>query len=249
MNPEIQFRNKYQPDYSGMNLTEIPFCNMPDYRGNLQVYRLDLITDQQETDPIRPVVFFIHGGGFTQPCDKRQAYISLFARDLTRMGFCVVSPDYPLFDDEQHLASAGGETAAYAKAAEAIHLAYAFLSEKSETLRLDMKHVSIIGGSAGAMAAFHAIGNYPEDHYQSFINCWGAPLTLPETNHFPPTLSIHGDADMLVSYDRESQVQEAFVQAGIRHRLITLPAQGHTPLGKYAEFLPEIRSWLCGSGV
>ena len=248
MNPEIQFRNQYQPDYSGMNVEEFTFCRMADFRGATQEYHLDLITNQDDAAGVKPAVFFIHGGGFTQPCDKRQAYISLFARDLTKAGYAVVSPDYPLYDDEEQMNAAGGETSAYARASEAIHLAYAWLRGHSKALRLDMRHVSVMGGSAGAMTAFHTIGRYPEDRYEAFVNCWGAPAILPDMRLFPPTLSIHGDADRLVSYHREAAVQEALEKTSVPHRLITLTGQGHTPLGKYPEFMPEILRWLHEAG-
>ena len=248
MNPEIQFRDLYKPDYTGLEVTEHVFCRMKDFQGAEKNYHLDLITAAGAGVQRFPVVIFIHGGGFTQPCDKRQAYISMFAKDLTKAGFAVVSPDYPLFDDAKSLDAAGGEKSAYGRAAEAIHHACAWLSVHAEALHLDMTSVSIMGGSAGAMTAFHAIGNYPEDRYRAFVNCWGAPLTLPDMRAFPPTLSIHGDADQLVSYDREAPVQDALEKAGVRHRLITLSGERHTPLGKYPAFILEVLQWLRSAG-
>lgn len=43
MNPEAQYR-RYKPDYTGMDLREIPFATLPDYHGVPIVYKLDLIT-------------------------------------------------------------------------------------------------------------------------------------------------------------------------------------------------------------
>ncbi|MBQ3706196.1 MAG: alpha/beta hydrolase [Clostridia bacterium] len=243
MNPEQEQRGRYKPDYTGMTLRVYDYCQMKDFEDKEQIYSLDFIVKDDDARTDRPAVIFVHGGGFLMPNDRRQAYISLFARDLTNAGYAVVSPDYPQFATEEALEQAGGEEAAYEKAGEAVHRAYEYLNHHADALGVDPARIHIMGGSAGAMAAFYAIGNH-QDAYRAFINCWGAPLTLPDMRAFPPTLSIHGDSDQLVSYDRELPVQDSLEKANVLHRLITLPGQPHTPLGKYREFLPDILEWL-----
>lgn len=243
MNPEIEFRDKYKPDYSGMTLTELAFCEMEDHNGIRQTYKLDLITPPNRPAKPRPVVVFVHGGGFTQPCDKRQAYISVFARALTASGYAVVSPDYPIFDDETQLNAAGGETAGYDKAGEAIHRAYQYIAAHAEELELDVNRIAIMGGSAGGWASFYGIGNYT-DRYRAFVNLWGAPEQFPDLAEFPPTLSVHGNADTLVPYQRELPIQEALEAHGIEHRFITLDGSGHTPLDRMGDFLPQVMALL-----
>jgi len=240
--PEMEFRKKYKPDYSGMIVMEVPFCSMEDHSGMQTEYKLDIITAQGVTPGKLPVVFFIHGGGFQKPNDKRQAYISVFARELTKNGYAVVSPDYPQFDDAQQFAAAG-EEAACVKAAQAVHYAYRFVVENAPQWNLDASRIAIIGGSAGGMAAFYTISNY-HDPYRAFINCWGSPVILPSVSDFPATLSIHGTEDALVPYALETVAQTALEQAGIEHPLITLPGCGHTPLNKFGEFMPVILEFL-----
>lgn len=247
MNPEEQCR-RYQPDYTGMDLREMPYGTLADHRGTPTVYKLDLITAPDSGNKLRPVVLFIHGGGFIQPNDKRQAYVSRFARDLTTAGYTVVSPDYPVFDDGEHLASAGGEAAAYHLAANGIHGAYDFLRQNAVELGLDISHVFLIGGSAGAMAGFYAIADYQWDRYCAFVNLWGAPDPLPSLVGFPPMYSIHGDADTLVPYERELPVQAALDEAGIPHELMTLPGRGHTPMMEFGRFMPAILTFMAGTG-
>ena len=185
MNPEIEFREKFKPDYTGMNLTELAFCEMEDHYGKQQIYKLDLITPPEKGDKPRPVVFFVHGGGFAQPCDKRQAYISMFARTLTAAGYAVVSPDYPIYDDSDQFHAVGDEKVAYTKAGEAVHLAYQYIVEHAGELDLDPERIAIMGGSAGGMAAFYGIGCYP-DRYRAFVNLWGVPEVTPCPRRYPP---------------------------------------------------------------
>ena len=241
--PEQEFRSKYKPDYTGMKITELPFAKIENYCGDVETFCLDLIVSEEPPAHPAPVVMFIHGGGFIKPNDKRQAYISLFARALTQAGYAVVSPDYPQFEDERQMEKMGGEPAGYRKAAEAIHLAYRYLKENAGKLNIDESRIAMIGGSAGGWAAFHAIAGYP-DPYRAFISCWGTPLQLPPVASFPPTLSIHGTEDRLVPYELETAAQESLRRAGIRHELIALEGSGHTPLDRLPEFLPAMMQWL-----
>lgn len=243
-NPEIEFRTRFVPDYSGMELEEIPFCQMQDHYGHQQTYKLDLITPPQPAAQPRPCVLFIHGGGFTQPCDKRQAYISLFARALTREGYAVAAPDYPVFEDEAQRDAGGGEAAGARKAGEAVHLAYRYLQENAEPLGIAPERIALMSGSAGGMSGFYAISDYPQDGYRSFVNLWGAPAPLPPLDRFPPVLSVHGNQDLLVAYEREAPIQQELSRLGIRHELITLEGAGHTPLAQMDLFLPKILELL-----
>lgn len=240
---EEDIRSKYNPDYSGMDLREYPFATMENHCGNLREYCLDLMTAEGSTETNRPVVFFVHGGGFTEPCDKRQAYIPMIARHLVKQGYAVVSPDYPVFNSPEELDAAGGEPAGYQKAGMAIHLAYVWLREHRRELNLDCERIAIIGGSAGGWASYYAIADH-RDLYRAFVNCWGSPRVLPSLIGFPPTLSIHGTLDSLVPYALEEAAQNALRKAGVVHELITLDGCGHTPLNKAELFIPRIISWL-----
>lgn len=243
MNPEIQFRTMFKADYTGMTLTELEFGTLLNHRGKPQAYKLDLITPPTLPEKPMPVVFFIHGGAFQQPCDKRQAYICMFARSLTEAGYAVVSPDYPLFDDADDMEANGGDAAGYTKASEAVHIAYGYLQENAAKLHLDMDRVAIMGGSAGGMTGFFAIANW-EDRYRAFINLWGAPKEAPDLAKFPPTLSVHGTADKAVSYEWELSIQKRLEELRIPHELITLEGSGHTPLDRMEDFLPAILQLL-----
>ena len=241
-NPEIEYKT-YQPDYTGMTVRELPYASLQDPAGETKEYRLDLILPEQPGSRALPVVFFVHGGGFLPPCDKRQAYISRFARALTVAGYAVVSPDYPLFRDEEEMTRCGGEACIYPLAGCAVHQAYQFLCGCAEEYSLDMSRAAIMGGSAGSMTAIYAAAG-SHDPYRAAVNLWGVPAVLPDLTDFPPTLSVHGTADPLVPFDREAGFQDALRARGVPHTLIALEGEGHTPLGKMDLFLPCILDFL-----
>ena len=91
--------------------------------------KLGFVIFDRSTIPL-PVVIFAHGGGFVQPNDKRQGYIPVFAKALTKEGYAVVSPDYPVFDNLKER-EAWNKTAGADRAAEAVYLAYQYTSRKT----------------------------------------------------------------------------------------------------------------------
>lgn len=243
-NPEAQYR-RYRPDYSGMTLRELTFCTMPDLSGAPLELQTDLITLEGPPAPTPlPVVVFVHGGGFIEPNDKRQAYISRFARAFTAAGYAVLSPDYPQYADQEEMDAHGDALKAMRTAGEAVHRLYEFLSREGASLGLDAGRVALMGGSAGAMAGFYAIAGHPEDHYRMFGNLWGTPDPLPPLGGFPPVLSVHGTADPLVSFDREAPLQQALEERGVPHTLVPLEGAGHTPIGQWDQFMPPLMDLL-----
>ena len=241
-NPEAQYR-RYRPDYTGMDVQEFTFCTMEDLFGRPCALQADRITAQGAGKP-QLVVIFVHGGGFSEPNDKRQAYISRFARPLTTAGYAVFSPDYPQYDSPEQFAREGDEQLACRTAGEAIHHLYQYLQAHSSELGLDAGRIALMGGSAGGMASFYAIVQHPEDRYRMLGNLWGAPTHLPDLHYFPPVLSIHGTADQLVPYAQALALQQELTRCGVPHRLISLEGAGHTPIARMPDYLPQLLEWL-----
>lgn len=241
--PERKFVSHNLEAYAGMRLEEYTFCKLENYYGKEQDYKLDVITAPEDAESPRPVVIFVHGGGFVQPHDKRQGYIPTFAKALTKAGYAVVSPDYPIFDTSADRLK-WNESHGADRAAEAVHLAYLYVKENAGKLNFDAEHVAIMGGSAGGMTCFYLLENYNDD-FKFFGNCWGAPWSIkPDVSSFPPTVSIHGTEDKAVSYDLELAIDADFEKAGVPHKLITLEGAGHTPMKYFSTYIPTVLEWL-----
>ncbi len=243
IDPELKFVSHGIEAYAGMRLEELTFCRLENYYGEIQDYKLDVITSVEKPQNPRPVVIFVHGGGFVQPHNKRQGYIPVFARSLTAAGYAVVSPDYPIFNNSDDRLK-WNESRGADRAAEALHIAYAYIKENAEKLNFDSEHIAIMGGSAGGMACFYLLENY-NDEFKFFGNCWGAPWSIkPNVTNFPPTVSIHGTADKAVAYELELEIDASFEKAGIPHKLITLEDAPHTPMKYSSTFMPIVLEWL-----
>ena len=242
-NPEIEFVIKNLSTYDGMKLEERTFAQLLNYHGELQDYKLDIMTSPEETDEIRPVVIFLHGGGFVQPCDKRQVYVPMFAQGLTKAGYVVIAPDYPVYDNEDERNAKAGPDMGAARAAEAVHLVYQYIIDHARELKVDPERIAIMGGSAGGFTAFYLLSHY-NDQFRAFGNCWGSPFYELDLTGFPPTISIHGTADKAVNYAYEAPIQEKFEKLGIPHELITLEGEPHTPLACYDIFMPKVLDWM-----
>ena len=192
--------------YAGMELRELPFAELENNYGKRETYYLDVISPLEKAKAPRPVVIFVHGGGFLNQFNKRQGYVATFSRSLTAAGYVVISPDYPSFDSFEDRDAAGGYKVAADRASTAVHAAYAYVRKHAEELNLDASRIALMGGSAGGMTGFAAIAGY-EDDYRLFVNCWGSPHEPPSLAGFPPVLSIHGTADQLVDYSLELPIQ------------------------------------------
>jgi acetyl esterase/lipase len=67
----------------------------------------------------------------------------------------------------------------------------------------------------------------------------------------PPVLTIHGDADKLVSYAHAVRLHEALAKAGVRNQLLTVPGGGHGGFTDEQELktFETVRAFLVGVGV
>lgn len=242
-NPESKFVTKDLAAYEGLSVEEYTFCTLVNYHGEQQDYKLDVITRPAHGDTPRPVVIFAHGGGFVRPNDKRQGYIPVFAKALTLEGYAVVSPDYPVFDSNEHRAT-WNETRGADRAAEALFLTYQFVKENAARFGFDTDRIAVMGGSAGGMACYYLLDHY-DVNVRVFGNCWGASrLPLNNVAKFPPTVSIHGTADQSVDYALELPIHEALDKARIPNKLITLEGAGHTPMKLFSTYISEVLAFM-----
>ena len=159
------------------------------------------------SDEIRPVVLFVHGGGF-KGGSHNDPFIQHFCDTLSSTGVHVISMSYRLtmkgksFHCDQ---SSTAKVKAFSDCGDDILDALAMINDSARTWALDTSNIILAGSSAGAEAALHLAFNRNESHrFKALISMAGAmtDTTLITSENVIPTLLFHGSCDPLVPHGR-----------------------------------------------
>jgi len=164
----------------------------------------------------RPVLLYVHGGGFAGGT-RDEGETPAFAEYLAQRGYVVISMSYRLsmkgksFSCDQ---DAPNKIATFLASVEDIYTASQFIVTHQEEWRIDPKQIVLAGSSAGAEAVLHA-AYWPKDqlptevarqseeiHFAGVISMAGAIIDLQMITAASamPTLLFHGTCDNLVPY-------------------------------------------------
>ncbi len=218
-------------------LHNVEFARTFNRAGNEETLFIDIYMPEYDNQKKRTLMF-VHGGGFMMGNHRDQRYIVALAKIFSSMGYVAVSPDYCLYSPEQAdpLKSNGKwpfYTHAARLAARELLMARDYLVQHSTLLGLEPDNISIIGGSAGGMAANIAC----TDSFRSLVSLWGAPKDLYRISDYPPTLIVHGTCDLSVPFSHAEALHHALSTNGKYSSLIALENAGHTPSDRMDEFI------------
>jgi acetyl esterase/lipase len=229
---------------------DIQFAESVNEDGKVEKLLLDVYSPGGDTQTRRPVILWMHGGGFRKGNDKSQGYIVRMANEFAQRGYVCVSIDYRVRnipgDDKKGTLSDAMEDAM--KGLE-------WIRNNHEVLKIDKNRIIAGGGSAGGRLATNlcykdrsASQKWDKSGIVALVNLWGSPdesWTMFELDrNDPPTIIVHGTADELVPYVNSVQLVSELKKKGIRHELITLEGAGHTPTKYFSEFVPAIAKFL-----
>ncbi|MEO1052683.1 MAG: alpha/beta hydrolase [Bacteroidota bacterium] len=161
----------------------------------------------------RPLVLFIHGGGFSSGSRDGQL-VEEFTPYVTQKGYVLASISYTLYMKGKsfHCDQLSSEKIkAFELAADDIRTAYHYIEKNSDKLKIDPSKVVLMGSSAGAEAMLYeafrpektnASGTQASPNYAGFISLAGAMIdtTLIKKDNLKPMLLYHGTCDALVPY-------------------------------------------------
>ena len=187
---------------------------------------LDAYQPAGDNEPQRPLLVFIHGGGFVGG-DK--AIGRPYAQQFARRGWVVVSINYRL---NQGAAGTARISAAVSDARQAVR----WLRGKATEYRLDTSRFAIGGGSAGAITALHLAytdlekeGETVSSEVAAVMDLWGAlygrerEMTAGE----PPLIIVHGTEDTTVPYRYSEALRDRAEEADIPYEFHPLAGVGH----------------------
>lgn len=215
---------------------------------------LDLYSPAGDTASARPVLVWMHGGGFVSG-SRSSGEIARLASAMALRGYVTVSISYRLrtpaaFNADQM----GGVRDAVHDARAAVRWVRANSAER----RFDPARIAFVGSSAGGVTAL--FGAYEEawgegesgnpglsSEVKAVVNFWGmlpdAADSLMQAGE-PPLLIFHGTEDTTIPYAEAQQLVARAVQVGIPHRLVTLTGQGHSAWNNTSLFETEMASFL-----
>jgi predicted esterase len=196
---------------------------------NGTVLKLDLYEPTADTSTNRPLVIFIHGGGFFGG-DKVDTWNTILCTNLAERGYVVASINYRLTPQAEQLLSLANNYKAMIKAVQDAKAAIRFFRKNETVYKIDSSQIFATGSSAGSMTALHLgyleqsevpaayvpdwtlcdgslEGNSGNPGYSTAINGvmsnWGAIAELDYIKQGDvPLFCVHGTVDTTVPYDK-----------------------------------------------
>tara|TARA_R110002012_G_scaffold252147_1_gene430328 strand:+ start:132629 stop:133636 length:1008 start_codon:yes stop_codon:yes gene_type:complete len=173
--------------------------------------KLDIYQPKNDEMENRPILLFVHGGGFAGGARDEYAIME-FCKNMARRGIVAVSMSYTLSMKGQSFGcnqAAENKMNTFKQAGLEISKATVHLLNQAKVLKIDPSKIVLTGSSAGAEAVLHA-AFWPEantplpDNFQfgGLISMAGAIYDLDLINKKTaiPMQFFHGTCDDLVPY-------------------------------------------------
>ena len=242
---------------------QIYSSNVPSHTKE-KFYRYDLYQPKNDTASNRPLIIWMHGGGFKFGSRKAKG-IRLWSKSFARRGYVCAAINYRLSKKNplrNFKALVNGCYDAMHDLAEAID----HFKLNASSYSIDPNKIILAGNSAGAIIAlqyayasgeklltlvdsskFSPGSDAPHHKIAGVINFWGAIFDSSWLHHARiPIVSVHGRRDRIVPYTHNgsslfgsSIIHQKARELGIPNDLKTYDRSGHE-LQKH--FIPVLRS-------
>jgi len=210
---------------------------------------LDIYTPKGDTVEKRPVILWVHGGGFTEGT-KTQGYIKSLAYAFAQRGYVSVSANYRLRQNPKE-----DMTGTINDAMEDIMEALDWMRENNELYGINKNCIVIGGGSAGGILSTNLCykdatiaSPWDKNGLIAFVNLWGSPDKLRMDKiidvNDPPTIFIHGTADSIVPYSNCQWISVVLDSVGVKNKVYAIEGAGHTPTENIEEIVENIAAFL-----
>ena len=196
----------------------------PDLPGNTKqkYYLLDLYQPENDTSTSRPLIIWMHGGGFKFG-NKKSRGTPLWSKRFAQRGYVCAAVNYRL-SKEKTLSDFTALVNACSAAMEDISLAVSFFKQHHNLYGIDTSRIILAGNSAGGMIALQSVYSNPTLMKQrvhpvplsnlvsaagnplqiaAIINFWGGMFdTSWLKNARVPIVSVHGSRDRIVPFTK-----------------------------------------------
>ena len=205
------------------SILNIQYGEAVNIKGKNEKLLLDVFAPANDSMKKRPLMIFIHGGGF-QNNTKTGSFSSLICLGLAKRGYVSATIDYRLGIEKPKNDTNYFE--AMYRAVQDAKAAVRFFRKNGDRYGIDTAQIFIMGGSAGAKTAMH-LAYLSQDEIPSYIdvnklgllegtsgnegysskvsgvvNCWGAMINYNWMSKGDvPIFNVAGTADKTVPYD------------------------------------------------
>jgi len=201
--------------------------------------KLDLYTPSGDRAKARPVVVWIHGGGFRAGSKTNRNVVDL-ATAFAQRGYVAASIDYRLLAQGVTCGGTPSPPPQCAGAAIAARddaqAAIGWLRANAARLRIDRSRVAVGGTSAGAVTSL-LVGTQPGTKVRAAVSISGLLPGGSFNRHDAPTLFFHGTDDRTVSYVGARATADALAGAGVPVVFEALQGAGHVPWQYRSRFI------------
>jgi len=178
--------------------------------------KLDLYNPVENKADDRPLLLYVHGGGFAGGERDHHAH-NAFLKNMAARGYVTATMSYTLYMKGKSFGCqqpASNKMETFLKTARDINRATAFMLENQSRFRIDASKIVILGSSAGAEAVTHATywqatrsdSNETilpaQFRYGGIVSMAGALANIRHitAENAVPTQLFHGTCDNLVPY-------------------------------------------------
>lgn len=176
-----------------------------------EALQMDIYEPKEDTQRNRPVILYVHGGGFSGGKRDEKRYTD-FCEEMARKGYVTITMSYTLLRKGKSFGcdfSAEGKVQVFDGTAADVHAATKYIVDNAKSMKINPEMITLAGSSAGAEAVLHAA--YVRDtksvlggsfKYAGVISMAGAMINdrLITNKTAIPTQLFHGTCDGLVPY-------------------------------------------------
>ncbi|WP_158534914.1 beta-L-arabinofuranosidase domain-containing protein [Mucilaginibacter hurinus] len=234
------------------SVVNIQYGSAPDYKNKKQNLLLDFYEPRDDKAAKRPLVIYVHGGGFTEGTRKWPS-VKIMCEKMAQRGYAVASIDYRLDPTFKGFYS-NTDRRAIADAMHDLKAAIRFFKANQAKYRIDTVNIITGGESAGAITAMaaayndkpHELKNLPKANPYNTEGASGNPgfSTRPkgvlclcgtgdtsaiEKPTDPPLLIVHNTIDPFVPFELADMVIKRAKNIGINHQVIIYKGKSHCP--------------------
>ena len=193
--------------------------------------RLDVYQPVADAASARPLIIWLHGGGFSKG-DKASPQMVEVATAFARRGYVTASINYRLTPsgcDAGLVLDAECSQAITRARADALD-AVAFFRERAATYRIDPHRIAIAGTSAGAITALNVAfssADHPTSWVRAAVSLSGASAIATAEPGDAPVLLFNGTTDPVVPFRLAQATVAEAKAAAVPAVLVTYADEGH----------------------